>query len=63
MNCCDEYGNCRQGRDCPVRKTHQVSEQDGTFWILFTFVAINVFLVVMGVWKLVELFFYGVTLR
>ncbi len=20
MNCCDEYGNCNQGRDCPVRK-------------------------------------------
>jgi hypothetical protein len=20
MNCCDEYGNCRQGRDCPIRK-------------------------------------------
>lgn len=19
MNCCDDYGNCRQGRDCPVR--------------------------------------------
>ena len=19
MNCCDENGNCRQGRDCPVR--------------------------------------------
>lgn len=19
MNCCDEYGDCRQGRDCPVR--------------------------------------------
>lgn len=19
MNCCDEYGNCRQGRDCPMR--------------------------------------------
>jgi hypothetical protein len=19
LNCCDEYGNCRQGRDCPVR--------------------------------------------
>lgn len=19
MNCCDEYGNCRQGRDCPIR--------------------------------------------
>lgn len=20
MNCCDEWGNCRQGRDCPVRR-------------------------------------------
>lgn len=19
MNCCDDYGSCRQGRDCPVR--------------------------------------------
>ena len=19
MNCCDEYGNCNQGRDCPAR--------------------------------------------
>ena len=19
MNCCNEYGNCRQGRDCPIR--------------------------------------------
>lgn len=18
-NCCDDYGNCRQGRDCPIR--------------------------------------------
>jgi len=21
MNCCDAYGNCNQGRDCPVRTT------------------------------------------
>lgn len=20
MNCCDDHGNCRQGRDCPIRK-------------------------------------------
>lgn len=20
MNCCDEFGECNQGRDCPVRK-------------------------------------------
>ena len=19
MNCCDDYGDCQQGRDCPVR--------------------------------------------
>jgi hypothetical protein len=19
MNCCDDYGDCNQGRDCPVR--------------------------------------------
>lgn len=25
MNCCDEYGNCRQGRDCPVRTTPELS--------------------------------------
>jgi len=22
MNCCAKYGNCNQGRDCPVRITH-----------------------------------------
>jgi len=22
MNCCDDYGNCNQGRDCPVRIAH-----------------------------------------
>lgn len=20
MNCCDEYNNCQQGRNCPIRK-------------------------------------------
>ena len=20
MNCCDEYGNCNQGRNCPIRQ-------------------------------------------
>jgi len=20
VNCCDDYGNCNQGRDCPARK-------------------------------------------
>lgn len=30
MNCCDEYGNCNQGRDCPVRKTQTCKYCYGT---------------------------------
>jgi hypothetical protein len=40
MNCCDEFGNCTQGRDCPIRR--QMTEQptppskkkDVVVWIL-----------------------------
>ena len=21
MNCCDAFGNCKQGRDCPIRQS------------------------------------------
>ena len=45
MNCCDEFGNCRQGRDCPIRR--QMIEQpppppkkDRVIWI---FVAVVFF--------------------
>ena len=24
MNCCDDYGNCNQGRDCPVRASRRI---------------------------------------
>lgn len=29
MNCCDEYGDCQQGRDCPVRKQKAIEYQTG----------------------------------
>jgi len=28
MNCCNEYGDCNQGRDCPVRKERCVEKQE-----------------------------------
>ena len=56
MNCCDDYGNCRQGRDCPVRKSRQMGEPKGTFIFLLAFITINTLLVALGVVKFVELF-------
>lgn len=26
MNCCDDNGNCRQGRDCPIRRVRAGTE-------------------------------------
>ena len=63
MNCCDEYGQCRQGRDCPARadpldiKTTQVFEQLGDLLIILIGVVTTlVFLVatVVGIyfWRL-----------
>jgi len=26
MNCCDDHGDCRQGRDCPVRRQRAYPE-------------------------------------
>jgi len=30
MNCCDDYGNCTQGLDCPVRKARELDRN--LFW-------------------------------
>ena len=33
MNCCDTYGNCTQGRDCPVRKERtEAAKNRSLFW-------------------------------
>jgi hypothetical protein len=31
MNCCDEYGQCNQGRDCPIRMERTLQEPS-LFW-------------------------------
>lgn len=28
MNCCDDYGNCNQGRNCPVRESRVTDKHD-----------------------------------
>jgi len=28
MNCCDKYGECRQGRDCPIRKAKELLDAE-----------------------------------
>lgn len=28
MNCCDDYGNCNQGRDCPIRNEQCLPERN-----------------------------------
>jgi len=38
-NCCDDYGQCRQGHGCPARETkvaptHQDDNPCGTSWVV-----------------------------
>lgn len=35
MNCCDDYGKCTQGRDCPVRiqMQEQQPKRDRIVWV------------------------------
>ena len=41
MNCCDEYGDCRQGRDCPARvakvgnRMHAKNPLRGPSWRMY----------------------------
>ena len=55
MNCCDSYGKCNQGQDCPIRqlkedpldiKTTQVFDQLGDLLIILITVVVT--LVFMG---------------
>lgn len=56
MNCCDEYGNCNQGRDCPVRAARDSGvcsqepqiETDGEYVFWLTIVTSITFGVLYG---------------
>lgn len=47
MSCCDEYGECRQGRDCPVRKAKELlknkdkqPEESSVALVVWVFIAV-----------------------
>ncbi len=51
LNCCNEYGDCRQGRDCPARKSadfdaaHSFRREP---WDLITIYAMTALVCVVG---------------
>jgi len=47
MNCCDDYGNCNQGRDCPARA--KLSENDDDMGALETVTCMAVIMMAVGV--------------
>jgi hypothetical protein len=57
MNCCDDYGNCRQGRDCPVRIA--CSLQPSTFKRLFRRFFYGLFIAILGMMWLALLVAYA----
>ena len=48
MNCCDDYGECRQGRDCPIRiqKNIDMSVEEGIDVSWFPIIIFGVSLVI-----------------
>ena len=52
QNCCDLYGDCRQGRDCPLRPLpitmHEPDDLDLMPWLGAAFIAVCAVLLCMA---------------
>ena len=71
MNCCNENGNCTQGRDCPIRKQRAqetnaayvkgyiMGQEDPLDDIAQTFKALIVFIAVIGAFTLLAFLIWG----
>jgi hypothetical protein len=47
MNCCNDYGNCNQGRDCPARA--KLAENDDDIGALETIMCMAVTMMAVGI--------------
>jgi len=68
MNCCNDFGNCTQGRDCPVRKLRMKETDDAYMsggWgkvaddIASTFKVLIVLIAVIAAYRLFAFFIWG----
>ena len=71
MNCCNENGNCTQGRDCPIRKQRAqetndayvkgflAGQEDPLDDIAQTFKALIAFIAVVGSMTLFTFWYWG----
>ena len=61
MNCCDDYGNCTQGRDCPVRKARELDRD--LFWdVIEGFITLAFLVGIIAAWcMLLGYIWYRVT--
>ena len=71
MNCCNDSGNCDQGRDCPIRKQrakevndayvkgYTMGQEDPLDDIAQTFKALIVFIAVIGAFTLLAFLIWG----
>lgn len=56
MSCCDHHGNCRQGRDCPLRKQQDQHDQIMS-WLdaaLVLLIAVSLAWLVSSFWSLLS---------
>ena len=53
MNCCDDYGNCQQGRNCPVRiaKENEQYKETADLYILITLLFVLAYVGAISFWS------------
>jgi hypothetical protein len=67
-DCCNDFGNCTQGRDCPIRKQRAQEANDAYIWgsvadpyddVADTFKALIAVIAVTAALTLISFFIWG----